>query len=70
MCLNAEFWAGLEDRGGEGTAVAGSAGEWGGGGQVSQHRAAHLGRESRIKFPTTETHTHTHKPKHTCLRTP
>lgn len=29
MCLNAEFWAGLEDKGGEGTAAAGSAGEWG-----------------------------------------
>lgn len=37
------------------------------GGQVSQHRAAHLGHESRIRFPTTETqslhtlkHTNTH----------
>lgn len=29
MCLNAEFWAGLEDKGGEGTAAAGGAGEWG-----------------------------------------
>lgn len=33
MCLNAEFWAGLEDKGGEGAAVVG--GDGGGGGQVS-----------------------------------
>lgn len=31
MCLNVEFWAGLEYKGGEGTALVGGCGEWGGG---------------------------------------
>lgn len=26
MCLNAEFWAGLEDKGGEGAAIVGGGG--------------------------------------------
>lgn len=31
MCLNAEFWAGLEDKGGEGAAIVGEGGVGGSG---------------------------------------
>lgn len=68
MCLNAEFWAGLEDKGGEGTAMAGSAAEWG----VRFHSTVqHIcAARAELDFPRLKrracTHTNTHQHTRLC----
>lgn len=54
MCLNAEFWAGLEDKGGEGAAVVGGDG---GGGVRFHSTMQHIwAARAELDFPRLKTH--------------
>lgn len=54
MCLNVEFWAGLEDKGGEGAAVVGKVGS----GFTALCSTSGL-QAAELEFPRLKTHTST-----------